>query len=293
MDHFLETLSLDSWENAIPREIQEKAILALESGKVLFLPNLSFSLSQDENPLLSPEIVDPKSKNISYDIKTDRVGGSRCSENMEAKLRLMIQRYALNSRSLFEHLFPRYVEHANQARTSFRPVEASGRHLSPRKDDTRLHVDSFPANPVKGKRILRIFTNVNPHGKPRVWRLGEPFPDVVQKMGPKTKKPLPGSSFFLQLFRLTKSTRSLYDHYMLQIHDAMKMDNSYQNSAPQKEVHFPPGSSWIVYSDQVSHAAMSGQHLFEQTFYLPTTAMLNPTTTPQHVLEKYFQKALV
>lgn len=287
----LETIHLDSWEHPIDATLQEKAIQSLEHGKVLYFPLLPFSLRDHEEQFLSPLIVHPKSKNISYDIRNDRLSGAKCEDAFQ--LKEMVKRYALQSKKLFESLFPLYSAHAKQARTSFRPVEAAGRALSPRKDDTLLHVDSFPANPVKGERILRIFTNVNPHGKPRVWRLGEPFPSVVEKMAPKAKRPWPFSSQLLKLLRITKDYRTLYDHYMLQIHDAMKLDSKYQKDVRQWEVHFPPGSTWIVYTDQVSHAAMSGQHLLEQTFQLPLKAMHNQNTAPQKVLESHYKKNLV
>ncbi len=32
---------------------------------------------------------------------------------------------------------------------------------------------------------------------------------------------------------------------------------------------FPPGSVWVCFSDQTSHAVMSGQFMLEQTFFLP------------------------
>ena len=35
--------------------------------------------------------------------------------------------------------------------------------------------------PVQGRRLLRVFCNVNPRGEPRVWELGEPFDAVVQR----------------------------------------------------------------------------------------------------------------
>lgn len=289
----LETINLESWDQPVSSHLQEKALQSLEHGKVLYFPSLSFEIQSEEERFLSPLIVHPQSKNISYDIRNDRLGGAQCTQEEHNQLKALMQRYALKSRSFFEKLFPHYIEHVRQARTSFRPVETSGRTISTRKDDTLLHVDSFPANPVKGQRILRIFSNVNPLGKPRVWRLGESFESVVEKMAPRVKEPWPMSSYLLKLFRLTKDYRTLYDHYMLQIHDAMKLDPDYQKQVFQWEVHFPTGSTWIVYTDQVSHAAMSGQHLFEQTFHLPIKAMYNQETTPQKVLEKYFKKALV
>ena len=37
-----------------------------------------------------------------------------------------------------------------------------------------------------------------------------------------------------------------------------------------------PGTTWICFTDQVLHAAMSGQHLLEQTFVLEPENMLRP-----------------
>jgi hypothetical protein len=79
---------------------------------------------------------------------------------------------------------------------------------------------------------------------------------------------------------------------MLQLHDRMKADPEYQAGAEQIAYDFPPGSTWIVFTDQVSHAAMAGQHLLEQTFYLPVTAMLDQTKSPLRILERLTGRAL-
>lgn len=288
-----ETIDVDSWEKQISPETRERAIRALEEGRIVYLPHLSFRLTGDEKLLLSPDKVDPKSKNISYDRQTDRLKGTNCEENEILQLKEMLGRYAQNSGMLLDHLFPHYSGSLIKARTSFRPVEASGRPQSYRKDDTRLHVDAFPANPVKGERILRVFTNINLDGKPRVWRVGEPFADVVKRFAPKVRRPFPGSARLLQILKITKGTRTLYDHYMLKMHDAMKADVDYQKKVPQLQLDFPPGSTWIVYSDQTSHAAMSGQHLLEQTCYLPYTAMKDINTTPLKVLENFLNRSML
>jgi hypothetical protein len=72
---------------------------------------------------------------------------------------------------------------------------------------------------------------------------------------------------------------------MLQLHNAMKADDAYQGQVPQQEFHFPAGSTWIVYTDQVSHAAMAGQFTFEQTFYLSGEALAEESTSPLRTLE--------
>jgi hypothetical protein len=172
-------------------------------------------------------------------------------------------------------------------------VEISGRETSPRKDDTRLHVDAFPSSPVGERRILRVFTNVHPGAQTRHWRLGDRFENVAQTFVPAVSKPLPGSAWLMKSVGITKGVRTDYDHLMLNIHDTMKSRDDYQHAVVQNEFHFPPGSTWIVFTDQVSHAAMGGQHLFEQTFYLPVRAMADEAKSPLRVLERATGRALV
>ena len=82
------------------------------------------------------------------------------------------------------------------------------------------------------------------------------------------------------------SKRSAYDALMLQLHDRMKEDALYQQSAPQQSFEFPAGSTWMAFTDQVSHAAMAGQYQLEQTFLLPVEAMREPERSPLRVLER-------
>jgi hypothetical protein len=95
----------------------------------------------------------------------------------------------------------------------------------------------------------------------------------------------------MHLLKLTKFRRTRYDHYMLQIHDRMKLDDEYQRTAPQETVQFPSGATWICYTDQVSHAAMSGRYAFEQTFTLPVNAMTEPNLSPLKTLENLWRTA--
>lgn len=291
--HSLQTFELTNWDVTPSSELQQQAIEALENGKVLYFPMLPFELSDEELNLLSPSIIDPKSKNISYNIQNDRLAGTTCKDDQNELLKSMIRRYAATTRQLLHQILPHYNSSLVQGKTSLRTVEIAGRQSSYRKDDTRLHVDAFPSNPNRGKRILRVFTNINHEDKPRVWRTGEPFPDVVAKIAPRVSHPIIGLPTLLRMLGITKDVRSPYDHYMLKIHDTMKGDETYQKNAPQEEVRFPPGSTWIVYTDQVSHAAMAGQHVLEQTFHIPVQGLQNPNTAPLRILEKHFAKALV
>jgi hypothetical protein len=290
----LATFDNDSWQGALSMPLKQQAITSLEQGRVLFFPQLKFDLLDREECLLSPEYTNKKSKNISYNhLNGDLRGMIGLDENKQRILKTMMQRFATQTRNFIDELFPRYKENLIQARTSFRPVEVAVRVLSYRKDDSRLHVDAFPANPNQGKRILRVFSNINPQDQDRIWRLGEPFERVVAQFMSRLKSGTPGLAKLFNLLGITKSYRTLYDHFMLQLHDAMKADSVYQRQADQMVLCLPAQSSWIVQTDHVSHAAMSGQYVLEQTFYLPVEAMQDERCSPLRVLEKVMGKKLV
>ena len=206
----------------------------------------------------------------------------------------MVTRFSNLATNLIYQLFPSYAPHLNQARTSYRPsLVGANKAISWKKDDSRLHVDAFPSRPNHGERILRVFSNVNPENIDRVWRVGEPFEAAALKFLPRINKPFFGSASLLKLLKITKRKRSEYDHIMLHLHDDMKADLDFQQTVPQQTVHFPPGSVWICFSDQVLHAAMSGQFMFEQTFHLPVAALQHPELSPLRVLERLKGRALI
>ncbi len=282
----------DRWNDAFSSEIQTQAVSAVEKGKILYFPKLSFSVLEHEKEFLSPAWVSPKEKNISFNRNIDSLKCAECPLEKFEQLKKMLRRFSETAEKFIKQLLAPYAPDLQLGRTSFRPVEITGRMSSYRKDDTRLHVDAFPATPNQGRRILRVFSNINPQGQARHWRVGESFSEVAKRFLPLAHRPWPGSAALLKLLKITKSRRTAYDHLMLQLHDGMKRDLNYQTTVPQENIYFAPGTSWIVQTDQVSHAAMSGQHVLEQTFYLPVTAMVNPDFSPLHVLEKLTGRVL-
>ena len=283
-------VDIDTWQPHVPSAMSEQLAMSLEQGKVLCLDRLPFALSGEEQEFLSPAWLSGKRKNISLD--GEQVSGASASPETLARLGNMIKRYCAGATELVNRLFPGYRSHLKQARTSFRPGAVNDAPSSWRKDDSRLHVDAFPSRPNHGERILRVFTNVNPQGMARVWRVGEPFEAAARHFLPAIPRPLPGSAQLLQALKVTKARRSEYDHIMLQLHDRMKADLDYQRNAPQREVRFLPGTTWICFSDQVLHAAMSGQYMFEQTMHLPVAAQYHPDLSPLRALERLRGRAL-
>lgn len=284
------TLPLRQWAAAEA----SSAVSELEQGKVLFLPELAFTLSEQEMPLLDPTLVDPKRKNISYQPLSGKLTGVAVAERRQ-QVQQLLERYYQSCRQLIAGLLPEYQEALHHPTGSLRlhPVYAWRATSSWRKDDSRLHVDAFPSRPNYGERILRIFTNINPHGEHRQWRVGEPFPELAARFMPRLARYSALSSWLQHQVRITKTRRSHYDHLMLQLHDAMKADGDYQQQGPQLALAFPPGSSWICFSDQTPHAAMGGQFMLEQTFLLPVNKMQDPQRSPLKVLEQLRGQPLI
>jgi len=289
----LAEIQCNSWDGPCSQDLKTDVIEALEAGRVVYFPQLPFKLEPEEERFLSPEILSGKRKNISFDGSTGAISGSNLASKQQKDLQRIMQRFMDQTYNLLKSFLPTYSDHLRIGRTSFRPAEVAGRASSYKKDDTRLHIDAFPSSPVRDLRIIRVFSNINPDHKPRVWRVGESFGGVAKKFLPSIAKPVPGSACLLKSFGMTKGLRTPYDHYMLQLHDSMKADTGYQQAVEQEVVSFPAGCSWMVFTDQVSHAAVSGQYTLEQTFYLPVSAMVHDEHSPLRVLERMMQKELV
>ncbi|MEO8259547.1 MAG: Kdo hydroxylase family protein [Acidobacteriota bacterium] len=280
-----------AWSRGIGSAPPPGLAAALESGAVLFFPNLPFEIDAAESALFSQSLA-TTAKNISFDPRSGRLGGIDRHGAAAVDLRELVAGFSRVAGTFAGEILPDYRDCLEIGRTSFRPIEIAGRPSSWRKDDTRLHVDSFPATPVGDRRILRVFSNVNPHGQARTWRIGDQFEAVARRFAGRLRIPWPGSAPILHLLRLTKAPRSAYDALMLQLHDLMKGDTGYQAAAPQTRFDFPAGSTWMAFTDQVSHAAMAGRFQLEQTFLLPVDAMLDPGRSPLRILERLVGRRL-
>ncbi len=270
----------------VAKPLLQSILPALESGIVIHFPKHAFTPLDHELQLMTSLPIDLKKKNISYHYLTQQLGGISRQHAKASALQSLLSRYAVFAHQLITKVCPPYKHDLRWGRTSFRPTEIAGRVTSKRQDDTRVHVDAFPATPVAGERILRVFCNINPQGNARVWHLGESFPSVAERFSSQLPRYSRFKAQCLQAFQVTKTLRTPYDHYMLHLHDCMKLDDHYQQQVAKHRIDFPANSSWIVFTDQVAHAALSGQFALEQTFYLPVAAMVNPEQAPLKQLER-------
>lgn len=268
-----------------------QAARLLEHGQVVLIPGLDFDISGFETAMYA-DVSDAGTKNVSYNPATGELKGAAAEGAVRDQLTEIVARYSRWATDLVREVLPAYAEELQVGRTSYRP-RAADHNLSKRKDDRRLHLDAFPANPVQGRRILRVFRNVNPSGESRHWRVGEPMPEHAARFLPKTHAMAPGQAMLMKTLGLTKGRRTAYDNLMLQLHDLSKQDDAYQAKAPCEHVSFPPGATWMVFTDGVVHAAMGGRYAFEQTFYVPISAMVDPPASPLKTLERLTGHALV
>lgn len=286
----IETLPLTAWKGPYEPAVKARAVAGLESGAVLFFPDLSFRLEDGEKQFLDARVSDGKAKNISLDPDTGKIQATSLQGDEARRLAAMMARFANQASSLVHDLLP-YAQ-VERARASYRPVEVKGRGYSKISDDRLLHIDAFPSRPMRsGRRILRFFANVAP-SSPRHWLVGEPFEPFARSFLPRVGPHLPGKSWLYEKLGVTRGRRSPYDELMLSLHDAAKLDADFQKASPREAVDFPAQSCWLVFTDQVLHAALGGEFALEQTFHLDVAEMAEPARAPIRVLERLSGRVL-
>ena len=281
----------------------------LEAGRILFFSGIPFDLPRaDQHFLISQKQAQSRfHKNISYRPKAGALHGTS-SESAEDRQRLheIMRHYAAAVTGFLADFLRPYAGKFLLDFASFRPLEEQGRELPTHRRNDLLHVDSFPTRPTQGARILRIFTNINP-AQPRIWLTGEPFHELAPKYANQAGLQRYAQQAVSPLFRFRNAAgqalrkiglplggHSAYDLFMLHFHDWLKFNEQYQQSnenATRSE--FPPGCTWMVFTDGVPHAALSGQHALEHTYILPRSTLVSPEVAPVSVLERLAGTKLV
>jgi hypothetical protein len=93
-------------------------------------------------------------------------------------------------------------------------------------------------------------------------------------------------SLLSRIFGKRQEKRSAYDEFMLRFHDFLKKNDDFQKNASREEFSFPPGATWMAFTDGVSHAVLSGRHALEQTFQISRGSLASPESAPIAVLER-------
>lgn len=280
----------ESWAATRARE----ACRELEAGNIVFLPRTPIEIpSEDRETLLGrKQSSSAYHKNIAYRPLEDRVTGLAKNEAQEGeKLRRILQDYSRRSVEFLRDFLAPYAETWKLEFASFRPIEERGRQARVHARNDLLHFDSFPTRPTNGGRILRFFTNINPT-ETRVWLTSQTFeafgPEMVKSAGLASSVNNPFRRSIQSVARalhIRSANSSPYDDLMHRCHNAMKEDARFQENTPKSRWEFQPDSSWMVFTDGVSHAVLSGQYALEQTFLVPPTALVDPKRSPLAILE--------
>lgn len=279
---------------------------ALEDGDLLFFSKPPFPFPQEEIDFLLQQKQGGSAarKNIAYKPQQDKITNHDAKDPVAAaKLKEILRNYSHRVTDFLSTLLSPYAKSWKHDYASFRPFQEKGRKLRLRARNDLLHVDSFPTRPMHGSRILRFFTNINPTEN-RVWITSKGFAELAKEFigqvpPPKTMRYDLTSRLTRKMQHMAQSLglkwqmRSPYDHFMLQMHNFLKENSSFQKECPKDRWEFPPMSCWAVFTDQVSHAALSGQYALEQTFIIPQQALLCPEKSPVCVLERLSGKNLV
>jgi hypothetical protein len=279
----------------------------LELGNILFSPTIPFDFPDEWRAFLLQQRMSESRhhKNIAYRPAVDRLTGfGAANRDMQERLHRILRNYSARVVEYLSNLLPEYKQHWRLDYASFRPFEEQGRDLRVRARNDLLHTDAFPTRPTNGDRILRFFTNLNPD-KPRVWLTGQTFEVLAEQYAaeaglPAVKSQRTGAIHWLarrgrqvaKALRLPISMRSPYDDFMLRFHHYLKENAQFQQSCPKTRQEFPPGSCWMVFTDIVSHAVLSGQFALEQTFIVPRDALVTPERAPVRVLERLSGRSL-
>jgi hypothetical protein len=95
----------------------------------------------------------------------------------------------------------------------------------------------------------------------------------------------------LHTLRLPVLPRSPYDEFMLRFHDYLKRNQEFQSST-RYQFEFPPGSTWLAFTDVLPHSVQSGQYALEQTFIVARESLAAPANAPIAILERLCGKPL-
>jgi len=303
-----ELLQSDNAHNAPSSEQPRLWCKQLEAGDILYFPQTPISLRPEDLSFLlgQQQTGSTLHKNIAYKPNLDTVSGLDAGTTGAAELKQLqaiMRQYSQDVTRFLTRFLSPYQGRWKLDYASFRPQEEEGRDLPLRRRNDLLHTDAFPTRPTRGARILRFFNNIHPT-RTRDWVVSDPFPVLAPLYAPEQiSLPAAGNTAGRALRSIANTAglghaipslkRSPYDDFMMRFHNFLKENASFQAQCRKEHLQFPPGSSWMVYTDMVPHAVLSGQYALEQTFLVEHQAMVAPEFSPLSVLQAMTHSALV
>lgn len=243
-----------------------------------------------------------KKKNVSYHPEADRVTGLDDQSTMTDLASDILSTHRNRVTEFLRSVMPTLASNIRAGTCSFRPLEEKGRNLKPHASNELVHIDAGAYGATNGDRILRFFVNVNPE-KDRVWASKGDFPTLFEKYGreaglhtdlsPSLERGALGkvrtsllnglAGVGLPLAPMLDS--SPYDRVMRKFHNYMKDTPAFQQiTEGHQTFSFQPYSAWMVLTDMVSHASLSGQHALVYTGLVKLRDCRLPELAPFNIL---------
>ncbi len=298
----LSTFTKERLALAGPNDLSDE----LERGRIVHFP---------ESPLDLPAAADLEflrqempalltSKNVSYHHEADIIIGTKGPKGTIERARAILKEHSRRVQEFLGRAIPALAREWQVGTSSFRPLQERGRNLSPHASNELVHVDAGAYGATHGDRIFRFFVNVNP-SEDRVWITKGAFPDLHRRYAQEAGVERPaGASGWLEeglLDRMRTATAgalaavlpqarlldsSPYDRAMRRFHNFMKDTPEFQAATEgHQEFRFKPFSAWMVLTDMMSHACISGQHAFTDTFVVPLRNCRLPEMAPINILK--------
>lgn len=268
----------------------------LEQNELIAVPECPFSLPDADAVafLLLQQMTAGRRKDISFDPASRRLSGVPADSGL-ARERLVdvLTGFSESVTEWVKATLPTYAEGLVRDRVTLRPEEEANRALRLTARNDLLHIDNFPTRPTFGRRILRVFTNIN-MTESQVWATSEKFPQLLARFVANKRVPsrtkdewLSTAQGMLSLIRGARTTRSHYDAFMMKLHHFLKQNTAFQTSAARKVCTFPPGTTWALFSDGLANAQLRGCFALEHSFFVPMECLVRPEDAPLSVLRAH------
>lgn len=294
---------LRNFESASPDEIED----AMERAEVVFFRQCPVELpAADDLAFLREGLPrELQVKNISYHPESDSIPRFEAAADVKDRVERILRAHGQRVEAFLRRSVPHFVPGWTLGTTSFRSIEEKGRNLKPRSSNELVHVDAGAYGATNGARILRFFVNIHPT-RDRVWGTKGSFNALMARhrelweaaKGGKDRVTIDKGPLdrlysgviralgkLYPLFQVIDS--SPYDRSMRRIHNYMKENPAFRDSREgYQEIHFPPLSAWMVFTDGISHSVLTGQHALVTTVIVPLENCRRPELTPYHVLAR-------
>lgn len=305
--HFPEEMLFTVCQEMLADGVAERGELEerLERGNILFFPRGIFELPpQEDMVFLRQELPKLLSfKNISYHPEGDYLTGMKMDPARRKRTIRILREHHRVVAPFLRRVLPHYAESMQAGKVNFRPLEERGRTLSVRASNELIHVDALASGPTHGARILRFFTNIHPE-QVRIWKSAGVFSELFAefreaaglagvdaaslKPGP-FKRMLSRFLGWLAGAGFPQAQMGLdvppYDRAMRRFHNFLKENSNFQGDQSRiRTCEFPPFSTWMVLTDMVSHAVISGCHALVNTYHVPLYACRLPQLAPYNIL---------